>query len=297
MILKRLAKFGNFYEDASQFINGNITIISLDNVYNKFSNKIRPHIHQNIYQIFILEKGEGSFTLNHEKRFTKHRTILIIPYNVIHGFNFNEDIKGIVISINIDYLNFVLSNIPELLQFYSTPTYFEDIPEISFVKINHLAENIFNELNNKKLFSDKIITSLLELLLLYIYRDLSTNKSAIEIKHLKMVRLFNNFKELLNNNKDKINNLGFFAKKLNITLNKLNNVCKIVAGKSAAQIIDEQVLCDAKSLLIYSDLSIYEISQKLNFTTQNYFTRFFKKHTELTPTEFRNQSIIAPTKK
>ena len=47
---------------------------------------------------------------------------------------------------------------------------------------------------------------------------------------------------------------------------------------------------EAKSLLVYSDQSISEISNYLCFSSQSYFTSVFRKKYGLTPKEYRLQN-------
>ena len=44
---------------------------------------------------------------------------------------------------------------------------------------------------------------------------------------------------------------------------------------------------EAKRLLKYSGLSIGEISDNLNFTSQSFFGKYFKSHTGMTPSAYR----------
>ena len=40
-------------------------------------------------------------------------------------------------------------------------------------------------------------------------------------------------------------------------------------------------------MLIYSDFTLAVISEYLNFSTQSYFIKIFKKHTGMTPAQYR----------
>lgn len=40
-------------------------------------------------------------------------------------------------------------------------------------------------------------------------------------------------------------------------------------------------------MLKYSNMSIQDISYELNFPDQSFFARYFKKHTGMTPLEYR----------
>ena len=62
---------------------------------------------------------------------------------------------------------------------------------------------------------------------------------------------------------------------------------KEVRGKSALDLINEAVILDAKAQLKNSDLTILQISDTLNFTNPSFFAKYFKKHTGMTPKEYR----------
>jgi AraC family transcriptional activator of pobA len=57
---------------------------------------------------------------------------------------------------------------------------------------------------------------------------------------------------------------------------------------SALDAINARVIHEAQRELVYSTLSIKQISAELGFDDEGYFGRFFKKHTGLKPTDFRN---------
>ncbi len=80
-----------------------------------------------------------------------------------------------------------------------------------------------------------------------------------------------------------------YAAMMNISPNHLNKSVKRVTSKSASDIHDEIKLIEIKFLLYQSGLSISEISHEMGYLDVSYFTRFFKKHTKLSPREFRNR--------
>ncbi|MBO5978972.1 MAG: AraC family transcriptional regulator [Bacteroidales bacterium] len=68
----------------------------------------------------------------------------------------------------------------------------------------------------------------------------------------------------------------------------LSKLIKEVSGKSAPEWINAYVMLEDKHLLKYTDISIKEIVFKLNFSNQTVFYKYFKAHTGMTPTEYRN---------
>ena len=81
-----------------------------------------------------------------------------------------------------------------------------------------------------------------------------------------------------------------YADLLAVTPNHLNKCVKETTGKPASLLIADMLLLEAKVLLGQPDLSISEIAYRLSFDDLSYFARFFKKHTGLNPTAYRQQA-------
>jgi AraC-like DNA-binding protein len=79
-----------------------------------------------------------------------------------------------------------------------------------------------------------------------------------------------------------------FADQLNIHVNHLNRAIKETLQKTTTQVIAERIIQEAKILLRHSKWGVAEIAYALGFTEATHFNNFFKKHTEVSPTKFRN---------
>ncbi len=80
-----------------------------------------------------------------------------------------------------------------------------------------------------------------------------------------------------------------YARELGVTTNHLHDVVREETGHAAGELIRERRLLDAKRLLLHSDLTVAEIGYQLGFPDPSYFSRFFRRSTELAPAEFREQ--------
>ncbi|MDE6513946.1 MAG: helix-turn-helix domain-containing protein [Muribaculaceae bacterium] len=80
----------------------------------------------------------------------------------------------------------------------------------------------------------------------------------------------------------------FYANKLCISPKYLSLVVKEACGRTAAEIIDEYLLLEAKNLLRFSGKNIQQIAFELNFANQSSFGKYFKNLTGLSPSEFQN---------
>ena len=101
------------------------------------------------------------------------------------------------------------------------------------------------------------------------------------------VQYFRHFVRELKKNFRTERSVGFYADRICVTPKYLSSVVRQVSGRGPMQWINECVIVEAKNLLRFSDMTIQEISRELNFPTQSYFGRFFKKHTGMSPKEYK----------
>lgn len=99
---------------------------------------------------------------------------------------------------------------------------------------------------------------------------------------------FRQFIKLVSENHTQQRQVIFYADQLCMSPKYLSKLVKDVSGKSAPEWIDSYVLLEAKHLLKYSDMPIKEIVFRLNFSNQTVFYKYFKAHTGMTPTDYRN---------
>ena len=103
--------------------------------------------------------------------------------------------------------------------------------------------------------------------------------------HKRLV--FEQFHKLVSENYSQERMVVFYADKLCLSPKYLSKLVKQVSGKSAPEWIDSYVLLEAKNLLKYSDIPVKEVVYRLNFPSQTVFYKYFKKHTGMTPTDYR----------
>ena len=102
--------------------------------------------------------------------------------------------------------------------------------------------------------------------------------------------LFKRFIQLVHKHCTTQREVSFYANKLFITPRYLSTVIQNVTNTTAKSIIDKHVILEIKVLLKSTNLSVQEISNQLCFPDQSFFGRYFKKHTGLSPLQYRNQN-------
>lgn len=78
-----------------------------------------------------------------------------------------------------------------------------------------------------------------------------------------------------------------YAEALGVTPTHLTRVCRASAGKTAADLLTERILFEARHLLCTEKAQIQDIARYLGFGSAAYFTRFIQHHTHQSPTALR----------
>lgn len=103
------------------------------------------------------------------------------------------------------------------------------------------------------------------------------------------------FLDLLSSHFTRERELKFYADKLFISIKYLSVCIKEVTGIAPRVLIANTLLDEAKLMLINTELNISAIADRLNFSDQYAFGKFFKKHTGLSPRNFRKGIASANT--
>jgi AraC-like DNA-binding protein len=83
-----------------------------------------------------------------------------------------------------------------------------------------------------------------------------------------------------------------YARQLSLTYEQLNELARKVSGYTACQLLNERVMTEARRSLLYeTHKSVKEIAYELGFDDPAYFTRYFKKHNGVSPTDFKHQYL------
>lgn len=105
--------------------------------------------------------------------------------------------------------------------------------------------------------------------------------------------LCNKFFDLLHRYHRRERFLEFYADRLGFSIKHITRTIKRVTGVSAVSWIDAVVMLYAKILVRSTNMSFKEISESMNFSSQSFFGKFFKKYTGMSPKEYRRAGQCA----
>lgn len=250
--------------------------------------EIKEHLHTDLVQLFVIDHGDGILVSEKKEMVVAGPSIVFIPTNTLHGFIFQDNIKGDVITFSDFFLeNNLKQNQKIVLELNHLQCFNFERDNTLFEQIRTLKEMITNELNQENIEKRSFINSLFQTLFLALFRVNQIQKISIEETDNKTLKYFQIFQKSIKRDSSDTKTISQYAKEIGITTMHLNRVCKRVADKSPIQIIHEQLILEAKKYLLHTSYSISEISYFLNLNDPAYFTRLFKKIVGVSPSDFR----------
>jgi AraC family transcriptional regulator, transcriptional activator of pobA len=251
--------------------------------------EIKPHIHSNLCQIFLIEKGSVICQFEDETIELTVPCILTLPENTVHGFSFSPEISGLVVTISSSFLdNLFQSSTPVLAAMREVHIIPFAETDKKWLVLNGVMERLHEELYDS--LPERAITMKACFAFLFVevfrFADVKAAVKPIDNKNLKYFRAF---QRSIRQSSTPQKTIANYAKELTITPVHLNRICHAIEGKSALQIVQNHLITEAERYLKYTTYSISEISYLLNFEDPCYFSRLFKKHLGVSPKGFREK--------
>ena len=119
----------------------------------------------------------------------------------------------------------------------------------------------------------------------------NVNASLIDGYDSHHNQLYRRFLELVSKQYQNTHEVADFANQLGISARKLSDLCIKCSGRGAKEIINGQLVAEAKRSLQFSSVPVKEIAFKLNFSTPDQFSHFFKKNAQVSPHQYRSHFV------
>lgn len=253
----------------------------------------KAHYHD-FYTLILFTAGDGIIRINNDSYRVQPKTICLIAPDQEHSFEGLEETEGTIFFFCQDFYVEEFSFIRLLNVFsctsqvtgnisdhclYLSDKEFDQISEVN--KMIGREYEVHTPLNN----SATILRSLLNVMLL----KLSGLYDAKSKKSIKSDSIFiHKLSRLVDSYFIHEHHISFYTSAFNVSEKQLNEICNKNFNCGLKKILKDRLMQEARKLLVSSELSVSEISYKLNFEDNSYFNKVFKKQTGLTPKRFRD---------
>jgi len=235
------------------------------------------------FEIILVKSGSGSQLIDFSMYEMDARQIFTVYPGQVHLMNRNSA-DGLLIQFRKDIFEFT-HPLKHYHLYFQSPAF--GIDAGGFDHLYDIAARMKTLLANDRLSTISIhkVYNYLQVILISLM-ELYDQKINFRKHHL-----VSEFLSLLTHHVHDKKKVADYGNMMGCTTDKLNSACREGLGKTALELIHEELLLEIRRLLLLNKLSLKEIAFELNFDSQANFSGFIKTKTGQTPSELQ-QSIL-----
>lgn len=243
--------------------------------------RTNPHKHDAYFELIYLAEGAGFHWIDTEK-FQITPPVIFFLSGQLHYWEMTAIPKGYVLLFREGF--FVQKDLIGLVRSLEDTAYVNPSPDDN---LDFIFGEMEKEYQNPSTNSIELIQGYLRVALVKLLRHKEKMNVAISTSAQEILRKFQQFICTAN----PVSNVKVHeaADHLGLSPQNLNAICRKLSGKSASQLIVEQVMLEAKRYLLHSGKNVSEIAFTLNFSDPSHFVKYFKKAAGETPQAFRSR--------
>ncbi len=255
--------------------------------------RIRSHRHPNLFQILFIECGGGDMDFQATRLKFSAPVAILVPATVAHGFRFEPNVTdGWVLTFTEDAaLGFAQGAREALsrLRVLAEQPVISICDETERARLSALFADLSEEQSLMRESGGLAMHGLLALIGVSVVRLAASRAGTGSATLLPADITVTKLRALVYEHFCNERSISFYAEKLSMTRDRLNDHAKRATGISAGHLIRQHVLAEAKRQLAFGTEAIHHIAENLAFADASHFARFFRKHSGTTPQEFRER--------
>jgi len=251
--------------------------------------EIKPHRHADLGQLLFVHRGQAELEIEGQRTLLGESALQVLPPLSVHGFRFSEDIEGYVLTLAAPLVAHLQAQLGQSVNALALAESYPARADGSY--LNGLFAALQQEYHGHQPAREMLMHALVSTIVVWVSRQAIQRRSANQ-RPQRAREYFNGFVQLVEAHYREHVKVEDLTHKLGISVSHLNGTCRELAGQPALQIMHERQLLEAKRLLTYTGMTIYEISDSLGFSDPTNFTRLFRRRIGISPKAFRDRLKI-----
>ena len=244
------------------------------------------------YDITFVTEGEGKFSIDNQTNEAASRDVFFSKPGEIRNWDTRHIVNGYALIFEDEFLSSLFKDslfVQHLSFFQSGKTSSKlQLPDELYMRILQILHNIKTEIDSYRQNDVYVLRALLYEVLMLLDREYKKVNMEEETTSKEVGNIhIDKFMKLVESHPKEQHSVQYYADKLCITPNYLNEIVTSTKGISAKQYIRNKVMDEAQRLLTYTDFPISDIAFELHFSTVSYFIRSFRQYTGTTPLLYR----------
>lgn len=238
------------------------------------------------YFVLAVQTGKGIHEIDFEQFNIKDHTVFMLRPGQVHRLELTAGSKGFLMEFDLSFYRPQNSITDHRFKKASGKNYCA-VDATRFTKLHSFLENAFHEFSAKEDGFMEAIKANLDLFFIE-YNRQSRDPGAIDKSRSGYAQdRFEELIQLLESNIGSMKSVSQYADQLSLSSYQLNAITKASLGKTVSELINEQIILEAKRYLLATASQVKDVADHLGFEDPSYFIRFFKKHTGHSPEAFR----------
>jgi len=283
------------YADTGKIsVNPDFFVVSSDEL-RKEKKMARP-VRSRHFTFLLLLAGEAKIRLNLIDYILSPNSIFIIPPLLVHEFlERSADASIMVMGFSNEFIG--NAGLPKkhvdaftFLASQNNPHVVLQKEEVEILYSHMVLLKQKNSTSDEHPFKKDILNAAFLMYMLEMGAIYMRHRPREKLKLTRKEDLTMSFIKLLTIHFKEERSVQFYADALFVTPKHLSKTVKDLTGRTCGEFIDEMVITEAKILLNDLNLSIGNVADELHFSDQFFFSKYFKQHTGLNPTEYKINS-------
>lgn len=246
----------------------------------------------NYHRIILVENGMGKLIIDNRSFEIRSHEVFLMSKGQIYRFENTSMITGYMVSFGDcfwDQTPRSASNCKAVLFNNTTINQHLQLNNLELSELTFLFNTLLKEYQSSPYINQlDAVAAYLKIIMIKLANVKITEEATFDSQDYLLYR---KFMELLSTRFRESHSVTDYAAILNITSRRLSELCKRCGGIPAKEIINGQIIAEAKRYLQFSSIPVKEIAYELHFSTPEQFSHFFKKNTSISPADYRNQFI------
>ena len=268
------------------FFSNELAMIHSDPMVFRLIMQQQPPFTINDYRLGMIVRGEADINFNLVDRHLSSGTLVYLgPGSIINPIRLSDDLEIYGIGLFADFpMPFATGNMPTALngqvRDFQLPVDGDDL---------QTARNILDTLwylVHQPDYHRPTVSCLVAALMHHYDHLFHQQADTLAATRSREQTIFDRFIQLVNQHCREEHKISYYADRMCLTERYLGTVVRQTSGTTAKDWIDRALITQAKVLLRHSNHSILQISEELNFPNPAFFSKYFKRLTGITPSEF-----------
>ncbi len=274
-----IPKFALYGEDASSALEHLVHCETIAVRSKRYEWEIAPHRHTSLFQILLVVDGGVELTVANHRSARRGPVLLLTPPGTVHGFHFEHDTKGFVLSLS-DRFTVPLQSEDDLRKLMNKPEVMNLEPATA-ERLQAICEQVI--LADESGTGADLVRRALAEAFVRIVAGLHSDTA-----YRRQDDLVERFRALVQENLTASASVGQFAAQLQTTERTLSRRVRLALDVSPRQFINERLAAEATRLLRFTNAGCCEVADELGFADPSYFSRFYARMTGRRPSSVRS---------